>query len=60
MNLSLALLILSTMVAYLIYDIFKKSRQEQQIANVQNVQQEQSGKLKPSYTAECGILKCLH
>lgn len=60
MNLSLILLVLSAFVAYLIYDMFKKSRQEQQIAQVQNPQPQQGGKLKPSYTAECSILKSLH
>jgi hypothetical protein len=60
MNLSLVLLVLSAFVAYLIYDMFKKSRQEQQIAQAQSPQIQQGGKLKPSYAAECGILKCLH
>lgn len=64
MNLSLVLLVLSVIVAYLIYDMFKKSRQEQQLAQAQNPQTnpqaQQGNKLKPSYTTECSILKALH
>lgn len=64
MNLSLVLLVLSVIVAYLIYDMFKKSRQEQQLAQAQNPQTnpqaQQGSKLKPTYSAECSILKSLH
>lgn len=60
MNLSLVLLLLSAFVAYLIYDMFKKSRQEQQIIQAQTASPQATNKLRPSYAAECGILKCLH
>lgn len=63
MNLSLVLLVLSVFVAYLIFDMFKKARQEQQINQVQqsNVPSNSStSKLKPSYSVECSILKKLH
>lgn len=60
MNLSLVLLVLSIIVAYLIYDMFKKSRQEQQLAQVQASRQHQTNKLRPSYSAECAILKGLY
>lgn len=54
MNLSLVLLVLSAFVTYLIYDMFKKSRQEQQIVQAQNQAQSgpaQSNKLRPNYSA---------
>jgi uncharacterized membrane-anchored protein YhcB (DUF1043 family) len=66
MNLSLVLLVLSIIVAYLIYDMFKKSHQEQQLAQAQarnpqaSPQAQQGNKLKPNYSAECSILKALH
>lgn len=60
MNLSLVLLVLSAFVAYLIYDMFKKSRQEQQIIQAQTASPQATNKLRPTYAAECGILKCLH
>lgn len=61
MNLSLVLLVLSVFVAYLIYDMFKKTRQQQQLAQAQQPQAQFSpGKLRPSYAAECKILRQLH
>jgi hypothetical protein len=61
MNLSLVLLVLSVFVAYLIYDMFKKTRQQQQLAQAQQPQTQFSpGKLRPSYAAECTILRQLH
>lgn len=54
MNLTLVFLVLSAIATYLIYDTFKKSRQEQQLAQVQNPQphsQQQTNKLKPTYAA---------
>jgi len=50
MNLSLVLFVLSVFVAYLIYDMFKKTRQQQQLAQAQQTQTQLSpGKLRPSY-----------
>jgi len=61
MNLSLVLLVLSAFVAYLIYDMFKKTRQQQQLAQAQQPQSQFSpGKLRPSYAAECTILRQLY
>lgn len=61
MNLTFVLVVLSAFVAYLIYDMFKKSRQEQQITQAdQKPGNNSSSKLKPSYASECKILKELN
>lgn len=55
------MLVLSAFVAYLIYDMFKKARQEQQIQLAQQAQtRAPPNKLRPNYSAECNILKHLH
>lgn len=63
MNLSLVLLVLSAFVGYLLYDMFKKSRQQQELAQSQartNPSPSNSRSLRPNYAAECSILRTLH
>jgi hypothetical protein len=63
MKLSLIFLVLTAFLAYLLYDTFKKSRQQQEL-----VQAQQSGlqkttsqsRLQPSYQSECAVLRRLH
>lgn len=64
MNLTLIFLVLSAFVGFLLYDMFKKSRQQQELANAQQSSSQKLGssqsRLKPNYQAECSILRQLH
>ena len=63
MNLSLIFLVLTAFLAYLLYDTFKKSRQQQELAQVQQMSSKKEaaqGRLQPSYQVECTLLKQLH
>ncbi len=56
-------MVLTAFLAYLLYDTFKKSRQQQELAQVQQVgskKEVSQNKLLPSYQVECSILKQLH
>ena len=50
MNLSMVFLVLTIFIAYLLYDMFKKSRQQQELTQAQssNLKVSQS-RLKPTY-----------
>ena len=57
MNLSLIFLVLTIFIAYLLYDMFKKSRQQQELARVQEGGSRTSqSRLKPNYQTECALL----
>lgn len=56
MNLSMIFLVLSTFIAFLLYDMFKKSRQQQELAQAHTTQKKSQNKLRPNYEAECSIL----
>ena len=64
MNLSLVLMVLCAFVGFLLYDMFKKSRQQQELAQAQATSIDRSTRssraLKPNYAAECSILRALH
>lgn len=63
MNLSLVFLVLSAFVAFLLYDMFKKSRQQQELAHAQQSSQKMGSsqnRLKPNYQAQCALLHQLH
>lgn len=55
MNLSLVFLVLSAFIGFLLYDMFKKSRQQQELANAQQTSTQKLGasqsRLKPNYQA---------
>jgi hypothetical protein len=60
MNLSMIFLVLSIFIAYLLYDMFKKSRQQQELAQAQSTHKPSQSKLKPTYETECALLHRLH
>ena len=52
MNLSLVFLVLTAFIAFLLYDMFKKSRQQQELAQAQKSSQtltSSQSRLKPNY-----------
>lgn len=55
MNLSLIFLVLSAFIGFLLYDMFKKSRQQQELANAHQSSAQKLGasqsRLKPNYQA---------
>lgn len=64
MNLSLIFLVLSAFIGFLLYDMFKKSRQQQELAQAQQSTAQKLGssqsRLKPNYQSECALLHKLH
>ena len=61
MNLSMVFLVLTIFIAYLLYDMYKKFRQQQELAQAQRTASSpSSSRLKPTYQAECSLLHRLH
>jgi len=49
MNLSMVFLVLTIFIAYLLYDMYKKSRQQQELVQAQRTGSSPPSKLKPTY-----------
>ena len=49
MNFSLVLFVLIIFIGYLLYDMFKKSRQQQELAQAQTTQKPSKSRLIPTY-----------
>jgi hypothetical protein len=60
MNLSMVFMVLTIFIAYLLYDMYKKSRQQQELAQAQRTASSPPSRLRPTYQTECSLLHRLH